>query len=96
MMRLSVEGSRWLASGSLGADACASFRELLLLAESSAPTGEPRELDLSGVESIDVKGVQVLAAFVATSPSHRLLGASDAVRTLLSRLGALTLLEKEV
>lgn len=95
MIRLSVEGSRWLASGTLGADSCASFRELLLLAESSTPAGEPRELDLSGVESIDVKGVQLLAAFVATSAAHRLLGASDAVRTLLTRLGALTLLDRE-
>ncbi|HET9934140.1 MAG TPA: STAS domain-containing protein [Polyangiaceae bacterium] len=93
MIRLSVEGSRWRASGSLGADACASFRELLLLAESAAPAGEPRELDLAGVESIDVKGVQVLAAFVTTSRSHRLCDASDSVKSLLTRLGALSLLD---
>lgn len=94
MIRLSVQGTRWIATGSLRAEACSSFRELLLLAENSLDPVAPRVLDLSGVDSIDMPGVQVLAAFVATSPRHRIEAPSEAVRELLTRVGALTQLLK--
>ncbi|MFZ5896185.1 MAG: STAS domain-containing protein [Myxococcota bacterium] len=94
MIRLSVQGSRWHVSGSLGADSCASFCELLRLAsESNQRAGSV--LDLSELESIDMKGVQVLASFLATSPENRIVAPSAAVRDFLRQVGALSRLVGE-
>ena len=90
MIRLAVQGSRWLASGSLRADSCVAFCELLRLAADSH--GEANVLDLSGVESIDMKGTQVLAAFLRTAPGNRIEAPSEPVHAFLSRVGALTTL----
>jgi len=90
MIRLAVQGSRWLASGSLGVDSCVAFCELLRLA--AGANDEANVLDLSGVESIDMKGVQVLAAFLRAAPGNRIEAPSVPVRAFLSRVGALTTL----
>ena len=87
MIRLAIQGSRWLASGSLGTASCAAFCELLLLATNTSDEG--RVLDLSGVESIDMKGVQVLAAFKAAAPGNRIEAPSEPVQAFLARVGAL-------
>ena len=89
MIRLSVDGLRWSASGSLTRESCDSFVRLLVSAELSDPTNAPRVLDLADLENVDMQGVQVLAAFVASGPGRFIEGANGPVRALLERVGAL-------
>jgi ABC-type transporter Mla MlaB component len=71
--------------GSVTAESVAELRELLLL---GADCDDPQVMDLSGVEALDVKGVQLLAAFLKTQNGNRIERPSAAARALLLRLGA--------
>ncbi|MGC4087727.1 MAG: hypothetical protein QM756_07490 [Polyangiaceae bacterium] len=93
MIRLSVQGTRWMASGALVSESCTAFCELLLGACDSS--NEPAVLDLSGLESIDMHGVQVLGAFLRGSPHYRIEAPSEPVRAFLTRVGAFSLLVAE-
>ncbi|MGC4093305.1 MAG: STAS domain-containing protein [Polyangiaceae bacterium] len=85
-MQLTLEGSRWLASGELCRETCAAFRELLLRAVEAGDGVSV--LDLSGVERIDMHGAQLLASFLGASSEHRIEQPSEPVREFLQRVGA--------
>lgn len=92
MIRLNYQDSRWLATGSLTGQASTGFCELLLLA---GACDEALILDVSGVERIDMHGVQTLAAFVNSGSGNRIEKPSAAVRNYLARVGALSLISDE-
>jgi hypothetical protein len=81
----------------LTADALAGAQRLLLAASAEEGWGEDEgeALDLSEVDAIDVKGVQLIAAFLKARSGNRIERPSPEVRALFVRLGAFPELQAE-
>lgn len=89
MIGLEKLGNTLVLAGTLsGADVLEAHA--LLLAECGSP--DAASLDLSGVEAIDTRGVQLIASFLRTREGNLVSAVSAPVEAFISRIGALSLL----
>ena len=93
-MSLVIRGDRADARFELGGDVtiaeAAELHEALTLALVGSPN---MSLDLSGVETIDIAGLQVLAALVRGFPSVRLCNPSETLQKTVDLLKMICLQE---